>query len=133
MQIKTLEDLENQMADLWGYYTDWVNLRDQSLTDSNRRRWPLKDFWLAVLKSSSAFGVFTGIVRLTQRKPRVDALDRLAQGVLVTLMALTVDPVGSNPRGEDIQLHARSRLARVLGGVDFEDRVVPGKLATMTV
>jgi len=135
MQIETVEDLEAQMADLWQYYTDWVSLRDQSLTDSNRRRWPLKDFWLAVVKSSSAFGMVTGIVRLTQRKPRVDALNRLAQGVLVTLMALTVDPVGSNPCSEDIQLHARSWLSGVLGGVDFGDRVKrrSGKLATMTV
>jgi len=135
MQIETVEDLENQMADLWRYYTDWVSLRDQSPTDSNRRRWPLKDFWLAVMKSSSAFGMVTGIVRLTQRKPRVDALNRLAQGVLVTLMALTVDPVGSNPRLEDVQLHARSWLSGVLGGVDFGDRVKrrSGKLATMTV
>jgi len=138
MQIETVEDLENQMADLWRYYTGakgWVSLREQSPTDSNRRRWPIKDFWLAVVKSSSAFGVVTGIVRLTQRKPRVDTLNRLAQGVLVTLMALTVDPVGSNPRLEDIQLYARSWLSGVLGGVDFGDRVKRrcGKLATMTV
>jgi len=138
MQIETVEDLENQMADLWRYYTGakgWVSLRDQSSTDSNRRRWLIKDFWLAVVKSSSVFGVVTGIVRLTQRKPRVDTLNRLAQGVLVTLMALTVDPVGGNPRWEDVQLHARSWLAGVLGGVAFEDRVKrrSGRLATMTV
>jgi len=138
MQIETVEDLESQMGDLWRYYTGakgWVSLRDQSLSDSNRRRWPIKDFWLAVLKCSSAFGVVTGIVRLTQRKPRVDTLNRLAQGVLVSLMALTVDPVGANPRWEDVQLHARSWLAGVLGGVDFEGRVKrrSGKLATMTV
>jgi len=135
MQIETVEDLEAQMADLWRYYTDWVSLREQSPTDSNHRRWPLKDFWLAVVKSSSAFGMVTGIVRLAQRKPRVDALDRLGRGVLVTLMALTVDPVGGNPRGEDVQLCARSWLAKVLSGDDFGDRVKrrSGRLAAMTV
>ena len=41
-------------------------------------REPLKDFWFAVVKSVSEFGMVTGVVRLTQRKPRVEALDRLS-------------------------------------------------------
>jgi len=135
MQIETVEDLENQMGDLWKYYMGWLSLRDQSSTDSNNRRWPIKEFWSAVVRGGLAFGVVTGIVRLAQRKPKIDALERLGRGVLVTLTALLVDdPAVDAGLAQQIEMHTRVWLAKVTSG-DFEDRVRrrSGRLATMTV
>jgi len=87
-QIETVEDLERQLADLWRYFTEWVSLRDQDASDSNRRRWPVKDFWRVVCGSVAEFGKVTGVCRLTQRKPRIDALSKLGRGVMVTMTAL---------------------------------------------
>lgn len=87
MQIETVEDLENQLADLWRYFTIWVSLRDRG-SDSNRRRWPVKSFWKTAVDAVSAFGQVTGVLRIAQRRPRLDALSRLGRGVQVTLTAL---------------------------------------------
>jgi len=96
-QIDTVEDLERQLADLWKYFTDWVSLRDQDDNDSNRRRWPKKPFWETVRAAVPAFGVVTGVVRLTQRKPRIDALRRLGRGVLVSLAAMMATTYETTP------------------------------------
>lgn len=95
MQIETVEDLDNQLADLWKYFSDWVSLRDKS-SDSNRRRWPVKPFWEIVCRAVPAFGVVTGVVRIAQRKPRVDSLSRLGRGVMVTLAALVQTDSGAS-------------------------------------
>lgn len=102
-QIETVEDLERQLADLWKYFSDWVSLRDEDGNDSNRRRWPKKPFWETVCAAVPAFGVVTGVVRLTQRKPRVDALKRLGRGVMVSLAAISATTYQSSP-GHDIPL-----------------------------
>jgi len=87
MQVETVEDLENQLADLWRYFTSWLSLRDKG-SDSNRRRWPVKSFWRIVVDAVPAFGQITGVLRIAQRKPRLDSLSRLGRGVMVTLTAL---------------------------------------------
>jgi len=102
-QIDSVEDLERQLADLWKYFSDWVSLRDEDENDSNRRRWPKKPFWETVIGAVPAFGVVTGVVRLTQRKPRIDALKRLARGVLVSLAAMAATTYETVP-GHDISL-----------------------------
>jgi len=93
MQVETVEDLEDQLADLWKYFTIWVSLRDNG-SDSNRRRWPVKSFWRIAVDAVPAFGQVTGVLRIAQRKPRVDSLSRLGRGVLVTLAALMQTDTG---------------------------------------
>jgi len=88
MQIETCEDLDNQLADLWKYFSGtWVSLRDKS-GDSNRRRWRLKAFWRVVCEAVPAFGKVTGVVRIAQRKPRMESLERLSRGLMVSLIAM---------------------------------------------
>jgi len=95
MQIETVEDLDNQLADLWKYFSGWVSLRDKS-GDSNRRRWPLKVFWQVVCDAVSAFGVVTGVVRIAQRKPRIESLERLSRGLMVSLTAMVQSSTGAS-------------------------------------
>jgi len=134
MQISSIEDLDSCMGDLMRYLScKWLSLRDKNPTDSNRSRWPLKSFWLMVLKAGQNFGPVQGIVRLAQRKPKMDAIKRLVEGCLVTAVALMVDdPSGGTFQQQ--QAHAKTWLQGVLNG-DFSTRVISrsAKLASMTV
>ncbi len=85
-QIETMEDLERQLADLWCYFAGWVSLRDEG-NDSNRRRWPVKPFWKLVEDAVSHFGRLTGIVRIAQRRPKIEALQRQAKGLMSSMVA----------------------------------------------
>jgi len=85
--IDTVADLEAQLADLWRYYRDWVSLRYKT-RDSNRRRWPVQFFWKMVCDAVPSFGVVTGVLRIAQRKPRMEMIDKLGRGILVTIAAL---------------------------------------------
>jgi len=97
-QIETVQDLERQLADLWRYFAqDWISLRDEADGDSNRRRWPVKEFWKVVQECVSVFGVVTGVRRLTQRTPKIASLNRLGRGVMVTLVALYRTTYESTP------------------------------------
>jgi len=94
-QIETVEDLDNQLADLWKYFSGWVSLRDKG-NDSNRRRWPIKDFWQIVCEAVPAFGMVTGVVRIAQRKPRMESLERLSRGLMVSLTAMVQSNTGAS-------------------------------------
>jgi len=131
IQVETVEDLERQLADLWKYFSNWVSLRDQS-SDSNRRRWPLKPFWAVVCGAVPAFGVVTGVVRIAQRRPRMESLSRMARGCLVTLTALVQTNTGSSSQAAIGFLleHTREWMAEDGFNLDVSRRA--GKLAFMT-
>jgi len=131
MQIETVEDLEMQLADLWKYFTNWVSLRDQS-SDSNRRRWPVKPFWAVVCGAVSSFGAVTGVVRIAQRRPRMDSLARMGRGCLVTLAALVQTNTGGSAQAAIGFIQDQTREWLVDG--DFQQEVTrrAGKLAFMT-
>jgi len=94
-QIETVEDLDNQLADLWKYFSGWVSLRDKG-NDSNRRRWPIKDFWQIVCEAVPAFGRVTGVVRIAQRKPRMESIEKLSRGLMVSLTAMVQSNTGAS-------------------------------------
>jgi len=131
MQIETVEDLEMQLADLWKYCVNWVSLRDRS-SDSNRRRWPVKPFWAVVCGVVHAFGVVTGVVRIAQRRPRMDSLVRMGRGCLVTLAALVQTSTGSSSQAAIgfVVEHSREWMAEDGFNLDVTKRA--GKLAFMT-
>jgi len=132
MQVDTVKDLENQLADLWKYFSTWVSLRDKG-GDSNRRRWSVKPFWKLVCSSVSVFGKVTGVVRLAQRKPRMDALSRLGRGVMVTMAALIqTNTGGSSPQAAIGFLQDQTR--EWLADSDFRQDVTrrAGRLAFMS-
>jgi len=131
MQIETVEDLEMQLADLWEYFGNWVSLRDQS-SDSNRRRWPLKPFWQIVSDAVPVFGVVTGVVRIAQRRPRMESLSQMARGCLVTLTALVKTSTGSSSQAAIGFLEDQTK--GWLADGDFQQEVDrrAGKLAFMT-
>jgi len=134
LQIETVEDLECQMGDLMKYLTvKWLRLTDKNLSDSNRRRWPLKTFWLRVVQAGMNFGPITGVVRLAQRLPRLAFLRRLVAGVLVSATALLVDDAGGGTDQQQ-QAQARSLFEGVLNG-EFSEKVRlrSAKFATMSV
>jgi len=131
MQIETVEDLEMQLADIWKYFTDWVSLRDQS-SDSNRRRWPLKAFWAVVCGAVPCFGVVTGIVRIAQRRPRMDSLARMGRGVLVTMAALVQSNTGFSSQAAIGLLVEQTREWMAEDGFNLDVTRRAGKLAFMT-
>lgn len=90
MQVDTMQDLEVKLADLWAYVTNWLTLRDPNPKDRNRSRWPLKPFWDLVSKADtvSLFGNMTGVMRITQRKPRFRSLEKFARGAQVSMVAV---------------------------------------------
>ena len=88
LQIDTFDDLVRQVGDLWRYATtDWMTVREPT-ADTNRSRWPVRDFWRVVQSAGDAFGPVTGIARVVQVRPNYEALIRQARGVLVTMGAL---------------------------------------------
>lgn len=89
MQVETVADLEAQMADIMKYLMTWISLRDKNPGDSNRSRWPVKPFWQVVEQSVHRFGVVAGVMRITQRRPRLVHLNALARGVLVSMAAMS--------------------------------------------
>jgi len=131
MQIETVEDLEMQLADLWKYSTNWVSLREQS-SDSNRRRWPVKAFWAVVCGAVPCFGAVTGIVRIAQRKPRMESLTRTVRGCLVTMAALVQTNTGSSSQAAIgfVVEHSREWMAEDGFNLDVTKRA--GRLAFMT-
>jgi len=131
MQIETVEDLEMQLADLWKYYTDWVSLRDQS-SDSNRRRWPVKPFWAVVRGAVPSFGQVTGVVRIAQRRPRMDSLARMGRGVMVTMAALVQTNTGSSSQAAIGLLVEQTREWLAEDGFNLDVTRRAGKLAFMT-
>jgi len=131
MQIETVEDLEMQLADLWKYFTNWVSLRDQA-SDSNRRRWPVKAFWAVVCDAVPAFGVVTGIVRIAQRRPRMESLARMGRGCLVTLTALIQTNTGCSPEAAIGFVVENSREWMAEDGFKLDATRRAGKLAFMT-
>jgi len=131
LQINTVEDLENQLADLWRYFSGWVSLRDKA-ADSNRRRWPVKPFWKMVIGAVPAFGVVTGVRRVAQRKPRIDSLSRLGRGVMVTLAALVQTDTGGSFQAAVGLVQERTR--EWIADDDFQRDVArrAGRLAFMS-
>jgi len=131
MQIETVEDLEMQLADLWKYFSSWVSLREKS-SDSNRRRCPLKPFWEVVSRAVPSFGVITGVVRIAQRRPRMDSLARMGRGCLVTLAALVQTSTGSSSQAAIgfVVEHSREWMAEDGFNLDVTRRA--GKLAFMS-
>ena len=76
------------MGDLWRYATtDWMTVREPT-ADSNRSRWPVRDFWRVVQSAGDSFGPVTGIAKVDQMRPQYDGLAQQARGVLVTMGAL---------------------------------------------
>jgi len=105
-QIETVADLELQLADLWRYFSEeWLSLRDQDDDDSNHRRWPVKEFWQVVRDSVAVFGAVTGVRRLSQRQPRLDALKKLGRGVAVSMVALYRTTYETSP-GHNVSVQA---------------------------
>jgi len=102
MQVETVEDLDCQLADLWKYFTSWVSLRERG-DDSNRRRWALKPFWESIEGAISSFGMVTGVVRLHQRRPKVEALKKISRGLAVSLVAYAMTTFEQTP-GKPISL-----------------------------
>lgn len=91
MQVETVKDLEDQLGDIWRYLTsEWLQLKDERPGDSNRTRWAPKAFWMATMEAVPAFGILTGVMRITQRQPKVAMLARLQRGVAVSLVAVMV-------------------------------------------
>jgi len=123
--------LEMQLPDLWKYFTDWVSLRDQS-SDSNRRRWPVKAFWAVVRGAVPFFGVVTGIVRIAQRRPRMDSLARMGRGVMVTMAALVQTTTGSSSHAAIGFLVEQTREWMAEDGFNLDVTRRAGKLAFMT-
>jgi len=139
-QIETVQDLENQLADLWMYFSqEWLSIRDENEGDSNHRRWPVKEFWSVVRDSVAAFGTVTGVRRLSQRQPRLDALKKLCRGSMVSIVAMCRTTYETSP-GHSIGVQAAIGLLQGemirewVGDPAFVDDVNKraAKLAAMT-
>lgn len=123
MQIDTVKDLERQLGDLWRYLTDeWLQLKEADRTDSNHSRWQPKAFWKVAMGAVAAFGIVTGVARITQRRPRLDSLQRLARGVAVSLVATMATTFPDEPLQAAVRQYQRMSRA-FLEGPAFEDAV----------
>ena len=131
MQIETVKDLEAQLADVWQYCSTWVSLRDKG-GDSNRRRWPVKSFWELVCKAVPAFGIVTGVMRIAQRKPRMESLFRLGRGVIVTLTALVQTNTGASFQAAVGVIQEQVREWRLTEGFEQDVARRAGRLAFMS-
>jgi len=139
MDIDTVAELEDRLADLWRYFVTWVSLRYKT-NDSNRRRWPVQFFWKMVCDAVPNFGVVIGVARIVQRRPRMEMIDKLGRGILVSIAALEqTDPgVGDGWDTErSTQGAVEAALARVRDWVSDDSfqqavRRRAGRLAFMT-
>jgi len=88
MQIETIEDLFNNIPDLWKELTfNWLTIRIVQ-DDSHRTRWPISEFWLVAQGAVSSFGQMAGVSRLKQLRSKKDTLEGHARGYLLNLAAL---------------------------------------------
>lgn len=122
MQIESAADLADILPDMWRYFTDeWLSLRDAS-TDTNRSRWQVKPFWRTVASALHSFGIVAGVRRVTQRKPRVDALVTGLRGYAVSLAALVVNnQAGKRPR--EGRKWVREKLREFMDDDEFLENV----------
>ena len=100
MQCETAHDLFAQLPDLWRYLSqEWLTIRRPG-NDTNRSRWSISKFWKCIQNGLSKFGKVTGIARLKQLKPRIEALERQAKGIIVSMAALAEGGMGIKRSGK---------------------------------
>lgn len=88
MQIETIEDLLNNVPDLWKELTlNWLTIRIVQ-SDSHRTRWLISAFWLVVQGTVTSFGQMAGISRLKQLRAKKNTLEGHARGYLLNLAAM---------------------------------------------
>ena len=78
------------------------------------------------------FGVVTGIVRIAQRRPRMDSLARMGRGVMVTMAALVQTNTGSSSQAAIGFLVEQTREWMAEDGFNLDVTRRAGKLAFMT-
>ena len=89
--IETLQDLIMKSPDVWSYLTeDWFSVREPSLTDSTRSRWPLSSYWKTVHYSFKSFGELSGVVREKIKQVNLEKLIPQMAGLVTSCMALMV-------------------------------------------
>jgi hypothetical protein len=97
LQVDDFQDLKNCVADLWRYCTvKWLRIVDIAKNDKSRKRWRANAFWNKVTSAIRMFGEMTGVTRITQMKPRYDALRKQARGFLVSIAAMSAATIKLN-------------------------------------
>lgn len=123
MQVETVQDLDAQLGDIWKYLTrEWLQLKDEDKNDGNRSRWAPKPFWKMAMTAVAVFGVVTGVARITQRRPKREALERLSRGIAVSLVATEVTTYPDMPLTAAVWGCWRT-IKRFFEDPEFEDAV----------
>jgi hypothetical protein len=84
--IETVDDLLGQLAALWRYGVGWYSFRQPGATDTNRSRWPVAAWWLALMTWRTIDGG-----ELSKRavvEPRFDRLLNGLRGYITSVMAV---------------------------------------------
>jgi hypothetical protein len=85
--IRTLADLERNLAGLWAYFMRWFSVREENLSDTHKSRWPVADWW----QDLSAWGGHQAqpLPRIKQTRPKFNRICEAGFGYLTTAMALS--------------------------------------------
>ena len=76
------------LGDIWRYFTlDWLTIREVNKADSERCRWPVKEWWQVVQGVIGKFGTCTGMVRFRQKQCKEEHLEKMFDGLMVSLQA----------------------------------------------
>jgi hypothetical protein len=85
--IETVDDLLAQLAALWRYGTAWYSFRQPGVADTNRSRWPVAAWWLALTPWRTEDA--GELPKLAVVRPRYDRLVSGFVGYLTSMMAIT--------------------------------------------
>jgi hypothetical protein len=108
-RIETVDDLLAHLAALWRYGMAWYSFRQPGAADTNRSRWPVAAWWLALTPWRAEDA--GELPKLAVVRPRYDRLVSGFVGYLTSLMAIT--GLDSPSHALDAALHAAT-----LGGTE---------------
>jgi hypothetical protein len=85
--IRTLADLERNLAGLWAYFMRWFSVREENLSDTHKTRWPVADWW----QDLSTWGGHQAepLPRIKQTRSKFNRICEAGFGYLTTAMALS--------------------------------------------
>ena len=87
--VNTFDELQARLADIWLYCTQrWLTIRDVNPKDTERSRWPIKDYWLVVQSAIGHFGKCWGMLRYKEKQNKYEHIEKLLRGVLISAVAI---------------------------------------------
>jgi hypothetical protein len=108
-RIETVDDLLLHLAALWRYGMAWYSFRQPGGADTNRSRWPVAAWWLALTPWRTEDG--GELPKLAVVRPRYDRLVSGFVGYLTSMMAIS--GLDSPSHALDAALHTAT-----LGGTE---------------